>query len=94
MFDSQYTKREKGDSPYKEIAETLEQEVGEIKTKVNNLRAQLGREKVKSKRLKVVKLQTNCIKLRGFTGRDCSFLQSKCNNVALEIPLTLMQVQN
>ena len=44
IFDSQYTKREKRDSAYKEIAETLEREVGEIKTKINNLRAQLGRE--------------------------------------------------
>ena len=41
----QYTKR---NSAYKEIAETLEQEIGEIKTKINNLRAQLGRE-IKSK---------------------------------------------
>ena len=41
-FDSQYTKREKHDSAYKEIAEMLEQEVGEIKTKINNLHAQLG----------------------------------------------------
>ena len=92
IFDSQYTKHEKRDSAYKEIAEKLEREVGEIKTKIDYLRAQLGREI--SKRLKVVKLQTNCINLRGFTGRDCSFLQIKCNQVALEIPLTLMQVQN
>ena len=35
-------KREKHDSAYKEIAETLEQEVGETKTKINNLHAQLG----------------------------------------------------
>ena len=42
IFDSQYMKREKHDSAYKEIAETLEQEVGETKTKINNLHAQLG----------------------------------------------------
>ena len=43
IFDSQYTKREKRDSAYKEISGKLEWEVGEIKTKINNLRAQLGR---------------------------------------------------
>ena len=52
IFDSQYTKREKRDSAYKEIAETLEREVGEIKTKINNLRAQLGREIGKVKKTK------------------------------------------
>ena len=52
IFDSQYMKHEKCDSAYKEIAETLEREVGEIKTKINNLRAQLGQEigKVKKTR--------------------------------------------
>ena len=87
-------KRKKRDSAYKEIAETLEQEVGEIKTKINNLRAQLGREIGKVKKTKSCKLQTNCINLRGFTGRDCSFWQIKCNQMALEIPLTLTQAQN
>ena len=46
IFDNQYTKREKRDCAYKEIAETLEREVGEIKTKINNLRAQLGRDRL------------------------------------------------
>ena len=39
IFDSLYTKREKRDSAYKEISETLEREVEETKTKTNNLRA-------------------------------------------------------
>ena len=39
-------------SAYKEIAETLEREVGEIKTKINNLRAQLGQEIGKVKKTK------------------------------------------
>ena len=52
IFESQYTKREKRDSAYKEIAETLEREVGEIKTKINNLYAQLGGEVGKFKKTK------------------------------------------
>ena len=52
IFDSQYTEREKRDSAYKEISAKLEWEVGEIKTKINNLRAQLGREIGKVKNTK------------------------------------------
>ena len=52
ILESQYTKREKRDSAYKEIAETLEREVGEIKTKINNIRAQLRREIGKVKKTK------------------------------------------
>ena len=52
IFDSQYTKCDKRDSAYKEIVGTLEREVGEIKTKINNLRAQLGREIGKVKKTK------------------------------------------
>ena len=42
----------KRDSPYKEIAETLEREEAEIKTKINNFHAQLGREIGKVKNAK------------------------------------------
>ena len=44
--------REKCDSAYKEIVETSEREVGEIKTKINNFRAELGREIGKVKKTK------------------------------------------
>ena len=46
MFDSEYTKREVREVAYKEIAEKLGENwtLSEIKSKINNLRAQLGRE--------------------------------------------------
>ena len=42
----------KHDSAYKDIVGMLEQEVGEIKTKINSLHAQLGREIGKVKKTK------------------------------------------
>ena len=46
MFDSEYTKREVREVAYKEIAEKLGENwtLSEIKSKINNSRAQLGRE--------------------------------------------------
>ena len=51
MFDSEYTKREVREVTYKEIAEKLGETwaLSEIKGKINNLRAQLGRELKKNK---------------------------------------------
>ena len=42
----------KHDTAYKDIVGMLEQEVGEIKTKINSLHAQLGREIGKVKKTK------------------------------------------
>ena len=54
IYDKEYTKRDKREVAYKEIAENLGNrwEISEIKTKINNLRALLEREigKVKKKR--------------------------------------------
>ena len=54
IFDSEYTKREVREVAYKEIAENLDGNwtVNEIKTKINNLRVQLGRELKKVKKNK------------------------------------------
>ena len=95
IFDSQYTKREKRDSACKEIAEVLEWELGEIKTKINNLRAQLGREIGKVKKTTSGQATNELYQPSGIHWERLQFLvQFKCNQVALEIPLTLMQVQN
>lgn len=54
-----------------------------------------GERQLKWKRLKVVGLKMNCANPRGFIERDCSFLQIRCNSLALEIPLiSKIQVQN
>ena len=54
MSDDEYTKRKVRELAYKEIAENLHSiwTVPEIKTKINNLRAQLGRELKKAKKTK------------------------------------------
>ena len=54
IYDKEYTKRDKREVAYKEIAENLGNrwEISEIKTKINNLRAQLGREIGKVKKTK------------------------------------------
>ena len=45
IFDSYNTKGEKRDSAYIKIAEKSEQQIIEIKTKINNFSAQLGRQR-------------------------------------------------
>ena len=52
MFDSEYTKRKVREIAYKEIAEKLGENwtLSEIKSKFNNLRAQLGSELKKTKK--------------------------------------------
>ena len=54
MFDSEYRKREVHEVAYKEIAEKLGENcnLSEIKSKINNLRAQIGRELKKTKNTK------------------------------------------
>ena len=52
IFDSVYAKQEKRDSACKEIAERLGREVNEMKSKTNNLCAQLGWETIKVKKIK------------------------------------------
>ena len=54
MFDSEYTKCKVREVAYKEIAEKLGENwtLSEIKSKINNLRAQLGRELKKTKKTK------------------------------------------
>ena len=54
IFGDEYTKHEVRELAYKEIAENLHSiwTVPEIKTKINNLRAQLGRELKKAKKTK------------------------------------------
>ena len=54
MFDCEYTKCEVREVAYKEIAENLEENwiLSEIKSKINNLQAQLGRELKKTKKTK------------------------------------------
>ena len=54
MFDTEYTKREVREVACKEIAEKLGENwtLSEIKRKINNLRAQLGRELKKTKNRK------------------------------------------
>ena len=54
MFDSEYTKRKVRDVAYKEIVEKLGENwtSSVIKSKINNLRAQLGRELKKTKKIK------------------------------------------
>ena len=54
MIDSEYTKREVREVTYKEIAEKLGETwtLSEIKGKIDNLRAQLGRELKKTKKTK------------------------------------------
>ena len=50
IFDTDYSKREIREPVYTEIAETLDFSVQDIKTKIHNLRAQLGREMDKLKK--------------------------------------------
>ena len=73
MFDSEYTKREVRELAYKEIAEKLGENwtLSEIKSKINNLRAQLGREIKKTKKTKIGQLD-NTSPL-GLIGIGCSF---------------------
>ena len=54
MFDSEYTKCKVRDVAYKEIVEKLGENwtSSVIKSKINNLRAQLGRELKKTKKIK------------------------------------------
>ena len=66
----------------------LEREITYVNTKINNFCAQLRLQIGKVKKTKSGQA-TNCINFHGFTGRDCSYLQIRCNLVALEITLTL-----
>ena len=54
ILDSEYTKREVRQVAYKEIAENLDENwtISEVKSKINNLRVQLGRELKKTKKTK------------------------------------------
>ena len=54
MFDSEYTKCKVRDVAYKEIVEKLGENwtSSVIKSKINNLRARLGRELKKTKKIK------------------------------------------
>ena len=72
----------------------LEREITYMNTKINNFCAQLRLQIGKVKKTKSGQA-TSCINFHGFTGRDCSYLQIRCNLVALEITLTLgMRVEN
>ena len=45
IFHTEYTKRDKREKAYNEIKDVIELDVKEIKSKIHNLRAQLGRAK-------------------------------------------------
>ena len=65
MFDSEYTKREVREVTYKGIAEKLGETwtLSEIKGKINNLRAQLGRELKKNKKDKKWAIQRQSVQV-------------------------------
>jgi len=52
IFHNEYTKRDKREVAYTEIEDRIEFDIKEIKTKVHNLRAQLGRELNKVRKTK------------------------------------------
>ena len=52
IFNTEYAKRDKREKAYEEITDVIELDVKEIKSKIHNLRAQLGRELNKVKRTK------------------------------------------
>ena len=52
VFDKHYTKRDVKEIAYKEIADSLDTNIESIKTKINGLRAQLGREVAKVNKTK------------------------------------------
>ena len=94
-FDSDYSKREKRDkTSIQSDCRKLEREITYMNTKINNFCTQLRLQIGKVKKTKSGQA-TNCVNFHGFTGRDCSYLQIRCNLVALEITLTLgMRVEN
>ena len=94
-FDSDYSKREKRDkTSIQSDCRKLEREITYVNTKINNFCAQLRLQIGKVKKTKSGQA-TSCINFHGFTGRDCSYLQIRCNLVALEITLTLgIRVEN
>ena len=79
MFDSEYMKREVREVAYKEIVEKLEENwtLSKIKSNINNLLEQLGRELKKTKKTKSGQSKTKCTGPLGLTGKGCSF---SCHN--------------
>lgn len=52
IFDKSYTKRDLKESAYSEIAESLDTNIVSVKTKINNLRTQFGKELSKERQTK------------------------------------------